>query len=93
MQAMLSFLKAQRKKQHAVIIDDISRLARGLMAHFELRVKIPVHQGVAAILNGVPSHGQLFVAVGPRREQRSTNALGADHAYQLAHRIEEILVT
>lgn len=40
MQAMLSFLKGQRKEQHAVIIDDISRLARGLMAHFELRVKI-----------------------------------------------------
>ncbi|MBI1238284.1 MAG: recombinase [Alphaproteobacteria bacterium] len=46
MQAMLSFLKAQRKEQHAVIIDDISRLARGLMAHFELRVKIGDAGGV-----------------------------------------------
>ena len=36
MQAMLGFLSANRKEPHAVIIDDISRLARGLMAHFEL---------------------------------------------------------
>tara|TARA_Y100000815_G_scaffold190167_1_gene173583 strand:- start:31721 stop:33385 length:1665 start_codon:yes stop_codon:yes gene_type:complete len=40
MQAMLSFLKAHRKEPHAVIIDDISRLARSLMAHYELRLKI-----------------------------------------------------
>ncbi len=46
MQAMLSFLKAQRKEPHAVIIDDISRLARGLMAHFDLRVKIGDAGGV-----------------------------------------------
>ena len=46
MQAMLSFLKAQRKEPHAVIIDDISRLARGLMAHFELRVQIGDAGGV-----------------------------------------------
>ena len=46
MQAMLSFLSANRKEPHAVIIDDISRLARGLMAHFELRVKIGDAGGV-----------------------------------------------
>ncbi len=46
MQAMLSFLSARRKEPHAVIIDDISRLARGLMAHFELRVKIGDAGGV-----------------------------------------------
>ncbi|WP_395664485.1 recombinase family protein [Methylocella sp.] len=46
MQAMLSFLKGRRKEPHAVIIDDISRLARGLMAHFELRVKIGDAGGV-----------------------------------------------
>lgn len=45
MQAMLAFL-AGRKEPHAVIIDDISRLARGLMAHFELRVKIDEVGGV-----------------------------------------------
>jgi site-specific DNA recombinase len=46
MQAMLGFLNAKRKEPHAVIIDDISRLARGLMAHFELRVKISDAGGV-----------------------------------------------
>ena len=47
MQAMLAFLKANRRKEpHAVIIDDISRLARGLMAHFELRVKFGDAGGV-----------------------------------------------
>lgn len=46
MQAMLSFLKSRRSEVHAVIIDDISRLARGLMAHFELRVKIGDAGGV-----------------------------------------------
>ena len=46
MQAMLSYLSAQRKGPQAVIIDDISRLARGLMAHFELRVKIGDAGGV-----------------------------------------------
>ena len=43
---MLSYLSANRKEPHAVIIDDISRLARGLMAHFELRVKIGDAGGV-----------------------------------------------
>lgn len=46
MQAMLAYLKTCRKEPHAVIIDDISRLARGLMAHFELRVKISDAGGV-----------------------------------------------
>ncbi|WP_367281088.1 recombinase family protein [Sneathiella sp.] len=46
MLAMLSFLKAQGKEPHAVIIDDISRLARGLMAHIELRVLIGEAGGV-----------------------------------------------
>lgn len=46
MQAMLSFLSSQRKEPHAVIIDDISRLARGPMAHFKLRLKISDAGGV-----------------------------------------------
>ena len=46
MQAMLSFLSSKSKEPQAVIIDDISRLARGLMAHFELRVKISDAGGV-----------------------------------------------
>jgi DNA invertase Pin-like site-specific DNA recombinase len=41
MQAMLAFLRRHRKQTtHAVIIDDISRLARGLQAHIELRAAI-----------------------------------------------------
>ncbi|MBP7759840.1 MAG: recombinase family protein, partial [Alphaproteobacteria bacterium] len=41
MQAMLSFLKKHKKKEpHVVIIDDISRLARGLEAHIQLRTAI-----------------------------------------------------
>ena len=46
MQAMLQFLKLQQRDTHAVIIDDISRLARGVMAHFELRMKIDKAGGV-----------------------------------------------
>jgi site-specific DNA recombinase len=41
MKAMLAFLKKQnRKEPHFVIIDDISRLARGLEAHIQLRTAI-----------------------------------------------------
>ncbi len=40
MQAMLKFLRTHKKKQHVVIIDDISRLARGLEAHIQLRMAI-----------------------------------------------------
>jgi site-specific DNA recombinase len=46
MQAMLAHLKANRAEPQAVIIDDISRLARDLMAHFQLRVKIDEAGGV-----------------------------------------------
>ena len=37
MQAMLSFLRQRRKLGTVVIIDDISRLARGIEAHLQLR--------------------------------------------------------
>ena len=40
MQELLSFLKKNKNEKHAVIIDDISRLARGLEAHLELRAAI-----------------------------------------------------
>jgi len=46
MQAMLQYLKQRPQDTHAVIIDDISRLARGVMAHFELRMKIDKAGGV-----------------------------------------------
>ena len=41
MQSMLTYLKQHKKKQeHIVIIDDISRLARDLEAHIQLRTAI-----------------------------------------------------
>lgn len=40
MKAMLSFLRKRRHFPHAVIIDDISRLARGLETHLQLRAAI-----------------------------------------------------
>jgi site-specific DNA recombinase len=40
MQAMLKYLRSNRKYGHVVIIDDISRLARGLEAHLRLRSAI-----------------------------------------------------
>ena len=46
MQAMLAFLRKHRKRgQHVVIIDDISRLARGLEAHIQLRTAISAAGG------------------------------------------------
>lgn len=46
MQEMLSFLRQHRKNPHVVIIDDISRLARGLQAHLELRAAISKAGGI-----------------------------------------------
>ncbi len=46
MQAMLSFLRQHRRQPHVVIIDDISRLARGIHAHLELRAAISKAGGV-----------------------------------------------
>ena len=37
---MLRFLKSQKRDQYVVLIDDISRLARGLEAHIQLRTLI-----------------------------------------------------
>ncbi len=45
MQAMLAFLRHHKKDQHVVLIDDISRLARGLEAHIQLRTAISVAGG------------------------------------------------
>ena len=54
---------------------------------------IAVHEGIAAILDRVPSQGEFFVAVGPGLEQDGSDALGGDLLHQLAHRVEEVLVT
>ena len=46
MQAMLAHLRLHRKDPHVVIIDDISRLARGMEAHLQLRAAIGKAGGV-----------------------------------------------
>ena len=46
MQAMLAYLKKQKREPHVVIIDDISRLARGLEAHLQLRSAIGKAGGI-----------------------------------------------
>ena len=46
MQALLDFLRRHRRDAPAVIIDDISRLARGLEAHLQLRADIARAGGV-----------------------------------------------
>ncbi len=46
MKDMLSYLTKNRKDNLIVIIDDISRLARGLKAHIELRTAIDVAGGI-----------------------------------------------
>ena len=46
MKAMLAFLKKHRATPHAVIVDDISRLARGMKAHMELRAAISLVGGI-----------------------------------------------
>lgn len=46
MKAMLSYLTKHKKKAVVVLIDDVSRLARGLEAHIELRASIARAGGV-----------------------------------------------
>lgn len=40
MLSMLAYLRKHRRTSHVVVIDDISRLARGLEAHLQLRSDI-----------------------------------------------------
>ena len=46
MKRMLAFLKKHRQNPHVVIIDDISRLARGVEAHIRLRGAISIAGGL-----------------------------------------------
>lgn len=46
MKEMVDFLKSKRPRQHIVIIDDISRLARGLEAHYALRRQLKNAGGI-----------------------------------------------
>ncbi len=43
--AMLSFLKKHRSNPHVILVDDISRLARSVSAHIELRAAITLAGG------------------------------------------------
>ena len=45
MQDMLKFLRRHKKEEYVVLIDDISRLARGLEAHIQLRTAISAAGG------------------------------------------------
>ncbi len=40
LQAMLSYLRADRRNPHVVIVDDITRVARNVRVHFDLREAI-----------------------------------------------------
>ncbi|GKS69788.1 hypothetical protein W03_17920 [Nitrosomonas sp. PY1] len=40
MQAMLKFLRAHRKDNITILVDDVSRLARGMEVHIRLRTEI-----------------------------------------------------
>lgn len=46
MKETLSFLRKRRKTPHVLIIDDITRLARGLEAHIKLRADISAAGGI-----------------------------------------------
>src|SRR5690606_13337769 len=37
MKALLAYLRQNRREPHVVIVDDVSRLARGLRAHLDLK--------------------------------------------------------
>ncbi len=46
LQSLLTYLKADRKNPHVVIIDDLSRFARRVPIHFELRESIALAGGI-----------------------------------------------
>lgn len=46
MQSMLAYLRKNRSDPHVVLIDDISRLARDIVAHITLREEISSASGV-----------------------------------------------
>ncbi|QIG79927.1 recombinase family protein [Stakelama tenebrarum] len=62
MERMLTYLREHRAEPHAVIIDDISRLARDMTAHLQLRAEIAEAGGILAspsIEFGADSDSQL----------------------------------
>lgn len=76
---MLEFLRKHKREQIVVIIDDISRLARGLKAHLELRMAIQQAGGVLqspSIEFGDDSDSQLVenLLASVSQHQRQKNA-------------------
>ncbi len=79
MQRMLAFLRKNIDDPHVVIIDDISRLARGLHAHMELRTAISGAGGILqspSIEFGEDSDAQLVenMLASVSQHQRQKNA-------------------
>lgn len=79
MQAMLGFLKGYRREGMIVLIDDISRLARSLEAHLQLRTAIAAVGGVLqspSIEFGEDSDSQLVenLLASVSQHQRQKNA-------------------
>lgn len=78
-QAMLAFLRSHRRESHVVIIDDISRLARSLEAHLQLRTALAAAGGVLqspSIEFGEDSDSQLVenLLASVSQHQRQKNA-------------------
>ena len=79
MKRMLDFMRQHKNEQIVVIIDDISRLARGLKAHLELRMAIQEAGGVLqspSIEFGEDSDSQLVenLLASVSQHQRQKNA-------------------
>jgi len=84
MQDMLKFLRKQKKEEYVVIIDDISRLARGLEAHIQLRTAIGAAGGKLespSIEFGEDSDSQLVenLLASVSQHQRQKNAEQVKH--------------
>ena len=79
MDAMLAYLKAHRNDPHVVIIDDISRLARSVKAHIELRAAITMAGGILespALEFGEDADSELqeYILATVSQHQRKKNA-------------------
>lgn len=79
MQAMLTFLKKHRAHEPVVLIDDISRLARGVKAHIELRGAISLAGGqlespTAEFRDDADGELQEFILATVAQHQRKKNA-------------------
>jgi site-specific DNA recombinase len=79
MQDMLAFLKKHRATPHVVLIEDISRLARGVKAHIELRAAITLAGGIlespsVEFRDDADSELQEYILATVAQHQRRKNA-------------------